>query len=160
MPSEVRFSRAQKWDLMRMSAAAVASTVFFTVPLFLVRTNSTPQPTTAQSPTTTGASTVAAASMATPPAPPAESARPAIADTVAVVTSTEFAVESTPVLQPNRAQSVRGRTQAQPSAVLRAQANVKRDPAQPSFKRRLARFFSGVGKYAVKPFPTVTNSGN
>ena len=37
MPSEVRFTRAQKWDLVRISAAAVASTVFFTVPMFLVR---------------------------------------------------------------------------------------------------------------------------
>ena len=35
MPSDVHFTRAQKWDLVRLSAAAVASTVFFTVPMFL-----------------------------------------------------------------------------------------------------------------------------
>src|SRR3954467_10788298 len=37
MPSEVRFTRAQRWDLVRISAAAVASTVFFSVPMFLGR---------------------------------------------------------------------------------------------------------------------------
>jgi hypothetical protein len=152
------FSRAQKWDLVRMSAAAVASTIFFTVPLFLVRSNGTAER-TAQSPPTDSTPAVAATNLASPPAPSAEIAPP-VPNTVSVVTATEFAVESTPALQSARAQSVRPRTPGERPSVLRARANVTAEPSATSFKHRLARFFSGVGKYTVKPFPTVTNSGN
>jgi hypothetical protein len=149
MPSEVRFSRAQKWDLVRMSAAAVASTVFFTVPIFLVRQNPTPQ--SEQPPATVPVaalvSQTAAPDQITPSSSPVTS--------VSVVTSTEFAIASTPVLQPA---PQRARPQSRPD--LRAHANVNTAPPQRSFTRRLARFFSGVGKYAVKPFPSINRSGN
>jgi len=159
MPSEARFSRAQKWDLVRMSAAAVASTVFFTVPLFLVRPNPSAQR-SPEPPTPVAAPAIPAVSLDSQPAPPAEIAPPAVIKTVSVVTATELAPESTPVLQPVRAEAVLPRTHAQRSPVVSARANVKTNPAQSSFKHRLARFFSGVGKYAVKPFPTVTTSEN
>lgn len=159
MPSGVRFSRAQKWDLVRMSAAAVASTVFFSMPLFLIRPEVAGQRTT-PSASAGGTSAVVATNLAAPPAPSAEIAPSAVPNTVSVVTATEFAVESTPLLQSARGQAVRPRTTAERSPVLRARANGKAEPASPSFKHRLARFFSGVGKYAVKPFPTVTSSGN
>jgi hypothetical protein len=153
MPSEVRFSRAQKWDLLRMSAAAVASTVFFTVPLFLVRANPATQP-AAPSPATAPAPAVVA-DLAPPSATTAEIASPPVANTVSVVTSTEFAVASKPALQPARPHA-----RAQRAPELRARANVSASPAQPSFKRRLVRFFSGIGKYTVKPFPTVNIKGD
>jgi hypothetical protein len=154
------FSRAQKWDLVRMSAAAVASTIFFTVPLFLVRSNGTAER-TAQSPPTDSTPAAAATNLASAPAPSAQIAPPpTVPNTVSVVTATEFAVESTPALQSARAQSVRPRTPGERPSVLRARANVTAEPSAASFKHRLARFFSGVGKYTVKPFPTVTNSGN
>jgi hypothetical protein len=160
MPSEVRFSRAQKWDLVRMSAAAVASTVFFTAPLFLVRPSPSPQAKDEPRPTL-AASPVAAGDPASAPAAIRDTPPAATADTVAVVTSTEFAVESTPALQSTHGQALRPRTSAQRSPVLRAHATVRTDPAQQSsFKHRLVRFFSGVGKYTVKPFPSVTTSGN
>jgi hypothetical protein len=157
MPSG--FSRAQKWDLVRMSAAAVASTIFFTVPLFLVRSNGTAER-TAQSSSTDSTPAVVATNLASSPAPSAEIAPSSVPDTVSVVTATQFAVESTPALQSARAQSGRPRTPGDRPSVLRARANVKAEPSATSFKHRLARFFSGVGKYTVKPFPTVTSSGN
>lgn len=159
MPSGVRFSRAQKWDLVRMSAAALASTVFFTVPLFLVRPNVTAER-TAPSPSTTNPPAVIPTNLPSSPVSSSELATSPVPNTVSVVTATEVASESTPVLQSARAQSARPRTPIERSPVLRANANVKAEPAPSSFKHRLARFFSGVGKYAVKPFPTVTSSGN
>jgi hypothetical protein len=163
MPSEVRFSRAQKWDLLRMSAAAIASTVFFTVPLFLVRPNPPAKP-SAQPPATlpapavvpdVAASSTPATEIAPSPAPATEIAPSPAATKVSVVTSTEFAVASKPTLQPTRP---RARVQRGPE--LRARANVGANPTQPTFKRRLVRFFSGIGKYAVKPFPTVNITGS
>src|SRR5262249_46594081 len=144
---------------VRMSAAAVASTVFFTVPLFLVRPNSTAERTTPPS-AAANAPAVAAANLGSPLAPTAEITAPPAVNTVSVVTATELAVESTPVLQPLRAQPVRTRPHAQRSPVLKARANVRTDPAPSSFKRRLVRFFSGVGRYAVKPFPSINIKGD
>src|SRR5690349_15110285 len=98
MSSEVRFTRAQRWDLVRISAAAVASTVFFTVPMFLVA----PHPAATRIATRDGAVTARAEST------PADNARSIALDSVAatsgitdgigvsVVTSTEFAAATTP----------------------------------------------------------------
>ena len=154
MTSDVRFTRAQKWDLVRMSAAALASTVFFTVPMFLVRPNA-PAPSMQKS-VTAPASNMMLAGLSSPtPSTPIESA--AVRTTtqaVMVLTSTEFAAATTPVLQGNS--SARSRTTR--PAELRART----DPtaASPSLSRRLARFISGNGKYTIKPFPTVSTSGS
>lgn len=144
MSSEVRFTRAQRWDLVRISAAAVASTVFFTVPMFLVRPNHS------------------AARIEIPATPPrdivlARSVEPTPRSTtldgnaVSVVTSTEFASVTTPSLQGG----TRSRS-ANPRQV-RARANMPEPPR--SLSRRLGRFIAGNGKYNVKPFPTL-NSGS
>jgi hypothetical protein len=157
MPSKVRFTRAQKWDLFRISAAAVASTVFFTVPLFLVR----PQPAPASR-----AAEHAELVLATVSEPQARSRadaaspRPtlpsAAIDTtgVSVVTSTEFAEATSPPLQNTTTLRLRG---AKP-AEIRARANTA--PTAPSLSRRFARFIAGTGKYNIKPFPTVSTSGS
>jgi len=157
MPSEVRFTRAQKWDLVRISAAALASTVFFTVPMFLVR----PDPAVSSR-----ASEHAELVLATVSAPQARSRVDAAAisptllsarvdaSAVSVVTSTEFAETTTPTLQ--NTTMLRSRS-ARP-AEIRARANTA--PAAPSLSRRLARFLAGTGKYNVKPFPTVNTSGS
>ncbi|HTH04171.1 MAG TPA: hypothetical protein VL882_28050 [Vicinamibacterales bacterium] len=137
MPSEVRFTRAQKWDLVRISAAAVASTVFFTVPMFLVR----PHP---------------AAVRIEGRAP--ESRDIALATdrpVVSVVTATEFAIATTPAFQGQALARSRNGKPAQ----VRARATTPA-PDPPSLKRRLTRFLAGDGKYNVRPFPTVSTSGS
>lgn len=159
MPSEVRFTRAQKWDLARISAAAVASTVFFTVPMFLVRPQPAPAENRASQPDIVLASV--SEGNAHPDSPPRDAAaaptqKDAISvakSTVAVVTTTEVPTVTRPTLQNS---SARARTNR--PADVRARANVS--PAPPSFSRRLGRFLAGTGKYIVKPFPSVNSSGS
>lgn len=147
MPSEVRFTRAQRLDLVRISAAAVASTVFFTVPMFLVRPS--PPPARIESHTTSPRDIVLARS-AEPPA----RATALDAHAVSVVTSTEFASATMPSLQGTA--GTRSHSAKPPQ--VRARGNIP-EPAQ-SLSRRLARFLAGNGKYNVKPFPTVNSSGS
>jgi hypothetical protein len=158
MPSEVRFTRAQRLDLVRISAAAVASTVFFTVPMFLVRPPNAP---------------ARVENRATPPRhlalaalsqPVTESQLPATSETapstpldvnvVSVVTTTEVASVTTPALQGNAA------ARSRPAKPPQVRARASSPAATPSLSRRLARFFAGNGKYNVKPFPTVSTSGS
>jgi hypothetical protein len=155
MTSDVRFTRAQKWDLVRMSAAALASTVFFTVPMFLVPPNA-PAPSTQKSITAPATDVMLAGlSNPIPPSTPAESAAVrANAEAVMVVTSTEFAATTRPVLQGN----ITPRARATRPGELRARANPT--ASSPSLRRRLARLISGNGKYTIKPFPTVSTSGS
>ena len=155
MTSDVRLTRAQKWDLVRMSAAALASTVFFTVPMFLVRPNA-PAPSIQKSVTPPASNMMLAGlSSPTPLSTPIESAAVRTkTEAVMVLTSTEFAAATTPLFQGNS--SARSRTTR--PAELRARTNPT--AASPSLSRRLARFISGNGKYTIKPFPTVSTSGS
>lgn len=152
MSSEVRFTRAQKWDLVRISAAAIASTVFFTVPLFLIRPQPAPQP-----PEKSEARDIvrAAGVDAKPASDPtlAASAVHAETNTVSVVTSTEFARATRPALQ----KTVTAARTTKPAPRLRARASTS--GAAPSLSRRVVRFIAGSGKYSVKPFPTVGTAG-
>jgi hypothetical protein len=160
MPSEVRFTRAQKWDLVRISAAAVASTVFFTVPMFLVRSH--PPGDRIESPAAQPRDIAAAGLADQPPqsksptdSAPAPSGAATDAVGVSIVTSTEFAVATTPAFQGTAMPRSRSGKQAQ----VRARANSPA-PDPPSLKRRLGRFLAGDGKYNVRPFPTVSTSGS
>ena len=144
--SEERFTRAQKWDLVRISAAAVASTVFFTVPMFLVRPASPPAQ--VQSRILSEASP-ASKRLSESELPEASTQNVA----VSVITSTEFAVATTPVLQSSASRS----RSANPPTTR--SARTPSDPP-PSLSRRLGRFITGNGKYNVKPFPTVNTSGS
>jgi hypothetical protein len=72
---------------------------------------------------------------------------------VSVITSTEFAIATTPVLQNSTARS---RSATSPAT---RSARTPSDPP-PSLSRRLGRFITGSGKYNVKPFPTVNTSGS
>ena len=160
MPSEVRFTRAQRLDLVRISAAAVASTVFFTVPMFLVWSH--PAPARIES-RAVQPRDIALASLSEP-SPRATStigtvttpSEPVVETGVSVVTSTEFAAATTPGLQGTAVARSRG---SKP-ALLRARGITPPPPEPPSLKRRLARFIAGDGKYNVKPFPTVGTSGS
>ena len=152
MTSDVRFTRAQKWDSVRMSAAALASTVFFTVPMFLVRPN-TAAPSMQKSVAPPASNTMLASlSSSTSSSTPIESAAVRTnTEAVMVLTSTEFAAATTPVLQGNSSARIRATRPAE----LRARTNTT--TSSPSLSRRLARFISGNGKYTIKPFPTVTS---
>jgi len=147
MPSEVRFTRAQRLDLVRISAAAVASTVFFTVPMFLVRPSSPPAHIESQ---TTSPRDIVLASSAGPPT----HSTALDGNAVSVVTSTEFASATMPSLQ----STAGARPHSAKSPQVRARGNTP-EPAQ-SLSRRLARFLAGSGKYNVKPFPTLNSSGS
>jgi hypothetical protein len=159
MPSDVPLTRAQKWDLVRISAAAVASTVFFTFPLFLVR------PDQRADRTQGGAAERPAMAVPSVSQPSAQTASPTIPpvasasvdrNAISVVTSTEFATATTPGLQKN----TNARSRATKPAQIRARANTPAPAATPSLSRRLARFIAGSGKYNVKPFPTLNTSGS
>jgi hypothetical protein len=158
MTSEVHFTRAQKWDLVRLSAAAVASTVFFTVPMFLAHP---PQRVSQVNDHRPGLAEVAAAS--DPSAPTSTGTGSNTSSTsaddagdVSVVTSMEFALATTPAME---SATTAMRTRTGKPAQLRARANTA-PPSSTSLGRRVARFIAGNGKYNVRPFPTIATSGS
>jgi hypothetical protein len=165
MPSDVHFTRAQKWDLVRLSAAAVASTVFFTVPMFLAHPQERGSQVGDHRP---GLAEVATASVPNAPVSSASGATtssPSADDAgdVSVVTSMEFALATTPAMESPTTTAVRTRT-GKP-AQLRARANTappssSNSASTSSLGRRVARFIAGSGKYNVRPFPTISTSGS
>jgi hypothetical protein len=156
MPSEVRLTRAQKWDLLRMSGAAVVSTVFFAVPMFLVRPTVTRPDARAAMPATPA---TISGDVTGKPATVSEARLPdpVSVDTVSVVTSTEVAVVTTPVLQLAAAPTAPRRRA--PAALIQARAR-SNAPAATPFGRRLARLIAGNGRYGVRPFPSVNTPGS
>ena len=155
MTSDVRLTRAQKWDLVRMSAAALASTIFFTVPMFLVHPNAGAP--SRQKSVTAPQSHMMLAGVSSPPPPSTPIERAAVrtnSEAVMVLTSTEFAAATSPVIQGNSS----ARSRATRPAELRVRVNTT--TSSPSLSRRLARFISGNGKYTIKPFPTVSTPGS
>ena len=158
MPSEVRFTRAQRLDLVRISAAAVASTVFFTVPMFLVCPPNAParvedRP-TQQRHIALAPSSEPVIKSQLPATSEATRSISVDANVVSVVTATEVASVTTPSLQGNATGRLR------PAKPPQVRARASSPAAPPSLSRRLARFFAGTGKYNIKPFPTVSTSGS
>ena len=155
MLSEVHLTRAQKWHLARFAVAAVVSSVFFSLPLFLAPAPSAAD-TSATTPTVKVAEEIAIAGVSEPVATehPAEAGIPASNQSVTVVTSTEVARISRPPV------ATSGRVSAPPVQV-RAKAQSPETRTQLPLSRRLARFIAGNGKYgSPKPFPTVGTSGS
>ena len=155
MLSEVHLTRAQKWHLARFAVAAVVSSVFFSLPMFLAPAPSAAD-TSATTPTVKVAEEIAIAGVSEPVATehPAEAETPASNQSVAVVTSTEVARISRPPV------ATSGRVSAPPVQV-RAKAQSPETRTQQPLSRRLARFIAGNGKYgSPKPFPTVGTSGS
>ena len=154
MPSEVRLTRAQKRDLLRMSGAAVVSTVFFAVPMFSTRP-SVARPET-RVPIMMPNVMPGAVAVGKPDTHLPVSALDTVSlDTVSVVTSTEVAAVSTPVLRPS-APAPRRRPAVEP---VQARARPTAPAATP-LGRRLARIIAGDGRYGVRPFPSVGTSGS
>ena len=150
MPSEVRLTRAQKWDLLRMSGAAVVSTVFFTVPMFFSR------PVVARPDVRSAVVTPDATEAGQPDTfVPVNVPDSVSVDAVSVVTSTEVAAITTPVLQPSAAAPRRRAGVETVEARARPSA-----PATIPLGRKLARIIAGTGRYGVRPFPSVSTSGS
>jgi hypothetical protein len=150
MPSDMRFTQAQKRDLLRMSGAAVVSTIFFGVPMFVGRPDATRVQTVAgqaqQVPVT------ADLPLATEPA-------------VVVVIADAVAQTTTPMLATPPPTAPRLRTTTPPRQTLAvADAPRPRPPVAPSsvkpLAKKLGRLLAGTGRYEVKPFPTVSTSGS
>ena len=155
MLSEVHLTRAQKWHLARFAVAAVVSSVFFSLPMFLAPAPSAAD-TSATTPTVKVAEEIEIAGVSEPVATehPAEAGIPASNQSVTVVTSTEVARISRPPV------ATSGRVSAPPVQV-RAKAQSPETRTQQPLSRRLARFIAGNGKYgSPKPFPTVGTSGS
>jgi hypothetical protein len=146
MESEVRLTRAQKWDLVRMSAAAVVSTIFFSIPLFLARPDARQQ--AAAAPVSRPEVMTTGSRGANQPQPTDDAGVPA-ADSVGVTRSTVIVSVTRPVLQASLRRTVPAMTQARQ----------RPEPPAP-FSRRLARFIAGNGKYEVKPFPSLNTPGS
>jgi len=165
MSSAVDLTRAQKWDLARFAAAVAVSSVFFSVPMFVIGARTAPSHPEATAPSVIVAQEVAIASVSEPvvsstpdqlevPSPPHRR-------TVSVLRSTEVAQATSPALAgPNRVPAAPNRLTTRP-VQLRARTQTPATPAQPAkLTRRFARFLAGDGKYNVKPFPTVGTSGS
>jgi hypothetical protein len=151
MASDMRLTQAQKRDLLRMSGAAVVSTIFFAVPMFLGRPD---------------VARLQAVASETQPAPAA--AEPAAASqlaaaaspNVAVVFSETVAQVTTPKLQELSAPAApRARTVRQNAMTAKPRAQVASAAGKP-LARRLGRLIAGTGRYEVRPFPTVSTSGS
>ena len=150
MPSDMRFTQAQKWDLLRMSGAAVVSTIFFGVPMFVGR------PDAARVPTLAGHEQ---------PAPVSPDLPLATEPAVVVVIAEAVAQTTTPMLASPPPAAPRTRTTTPPRQTL-AVAGAARQPAPVAsssvkpLAKRLGRLLAGTGRYEVKPFPTVSTSGS
>ena len=159
MSSEVPLTRAQKWDLARLGVAALASSVFFALPIALARPGSAAEANT-PTPSVKVAEQIAIAGVSSPVTAtipsPTDAQDPRVAEAVVVVTSTKTARITRPAVgvpAPDKTAvrpiQLRARITAPPSA-----------PTQPpTLSRRLGRLLTGDGKYDPKPFPTVTTSG-
>jgi hypothetical protein len=152
MPSDMRFTQAQRRDLLRMSGAAVVSTIFFGVPMFVGR------------PDASRVQTVAIQEQQAPPVTAAPSQPLTMEPAVVVVVSDAVAPITTPMLQTPRSIAPRPRATAPRQMLASDSLQRERPRATPSsskpLAKRLGRLLAGTGRYEVKPFPTVSTSGS
>jgi hypothetical protein len=152
MPSDMRFTQAQKRDLLRMSGAAVVSTIFFGVPMFIGR------------PDATRVQTVASQDQQAP-VTVAPSQPLTVAPTVVVVVSDAVAQTTTPMLEalPAAAPRVPATPPRRHTLVATGSERQRPDGTASSVEplaKRIGRLLAGTGRYEVKPFPTVSTSGS
>jgi hypothetical protein len=149
MPNDVRLSRAQKCDLLRMAAAAFVSTGFFVMSLMLPHGNRAvpTQTAAAGEPAVVVATRVASADInrEVGPAAPPRTRRHARAMTM-VKTPSQKRVQRVANLK-----RVANRGEADGSAVRGAAT---------AAGRKVARLITGDGRYSIRPFPSVTTTGS
>jgi hypothetical protein len=155
MPSSVRFTQAQKRDLLRISGAALVSTIFFAVPMFIGRPDATAirvQPAPQSRDTLTAA-------VQPDDAPAGTAVSVVVSETVAQVTVPELQTPASSTARPVRAARFTRRAGAPPPANQRAQVAPAPATATP-LARRLGRLIAGTGRYEVRPFPTIGSPGS
>ena len=152
MASDMRLTQAQKRDLLRMSGAAVVSTIFFGVPMIVGK------------PEVARLQVVSGHRQQAPPSP-AQMA-PVVAPSapqVSIVFSDSVAQPTTPELQvisvPAATRPARSSRQNAAAARTRSNTQVASVSGKP-FARRLGRLLAGTGRYEVKPFPTISTPGS
>jgi hypothetical protein len=152
MASDMRLTQEQKRDLLRMSGAALVSTIFFSVPMFVGRPDGARVQASAEQAQPIAAAGSAAATDA------AASVTPEVAvvfsDAVAEVTIPQLQALSAPAAP--RTRSVR---QTAMAVKLRPRPQAASAAGKP-LARRLGRLIAGTGRYEVRPFPTVGTSGS
>ena len=150
MPTEMRFTQAQKRDLLRMSGAALVSTIFFGVPMFVGR------------PDGTRVQTVAGHEQ---PAPMSAAAQPlSPVPEVVVVVSDAVAQATTPMLETPPVATRLPSTTPRRQTLAATSRERERPPVSSSsikpLAKKLGRLLAGTGRYEVKPFPTVSTSAS
>ena len=152
MSSDLRFTQAQRRDLLRMSGAALVSTIFFAVPMFVSR------PDSAHIQDTPPSLSNEAARAGTQPAAPRDT-QVSVVVSEAVAQVTVPALEGSLVAAPRPARLTRypRRIEASPRPDQRADAERS---SSPPLARRLGRLIAGTGRYEVRPFPTVSSPGS
>lgn len=154
MASDVRLTQAQKRDLLRMSGAAVVSTIFFGVPMLLGR----PADSRLQMTPVQFQAAAPAPAVAPVPVEPRDT-DVSVVFSEAVVEATAPRLERAPtpfVRHARQRQSRRDAPAAEVAASVRPQENQDSAP----LAKRLGRLLTGSGRYEVRPFPTVGNSGS
>ena len=152
MASDMRLTQVQKRDLLRMSGAAVVSTIFFAVPMFIGRPDvGRLQAIAEHAQAAHAVGDTAAVPSGSAPAP---EVAVVFSDAVATVTTPELEELAPPPVP--RARSVRQNAMA---ARPGPRAQVAPAAGRP-LARRLGRLIAGSGRYEVRPFPTVGTSGS
>ena len=136
MPSDVRFTQAQKWDLLRMSGAAVVSTVFFGIPMFIARPEVVPA--------------VARSEARAADTRPAADVSVLVSQTVAPVTTPAL-----DALPPGVGLHVSSRRRVASAALQSRQRRHLASASDRPLARRLGRLLAGSGRYEVRPFPSL-----
>ena len=152
MPSDMRFTQAQKRYLLRISGAAVVSTIFFGVPMFVGRPDAARVQTAAGHEQPTPVTVAPSQPLTTEPS-------------VVVVISDAVAQTTTPMLEalPPAAPRVRATPRRRQTLVSASSERQPAHGASPSVQplvKRLGRLLAGTGRYEVKPCPTVSTSGS
>lgn len=133
MPNRLGFTHDQRWELVRITGAAVVSTIFFGVPMFVARPE------------------VMRSEVARAAAQPAPQ--------VHVVTSEAVVPETTPALAWGPSTVVRpaGVTPSQRNPARATAQPRQRASGVPAsvgpLARKLGRLLAGSGQYEVRPFP-------
>ena len=153
MASDMRLTQAQKRDLLRMSGAALVSTIFFSVPMFVGRPDGAQRQASAEQAQPIAAAVSAAAPDASASVTP-EQVAVVFSDAVAQVTIPQLQALSAPTAP--RTRTVRQNAMA---VKLRPRPQAASTAGKP-LARRLGRLIAGTGRYEVRPFPTVGTSGS
>ena|SRR6266508_3280142 len=136
MQSDVRFTQAQKWDVLRMSGAAVVSTVFFAIPMFVARPELIPAVARSEArPTDTRPAAEVSVLVSETVAPVATPAWDTLPARVALHVPSRRSVASDPLHSRDRRPLASG-------------------SGRP-LGRRLGRLLAGSGRYEVRPFPSL-----